>query len=526
MISLQKKQRVILMHLQDMSNREIASVLHMSKDTVNKYVNEYDGQRQLLLAENPKISQDEIVSSFMDAPKYDSSNRQPVKMTQTVVSLIQKCLDLNAEKRAKGMKKQQMKIIDIHAYLHKLGYDVSYSSVKRQVRKITQAAKEAYVKQSYSPGDICEFDWGTVKLDIGNTGYRKYQMAVFTAAASNYRFAKLFRKQDTLAFQESHADFFEHCSGTFHWMVYDNMRVAVRQFVGTSKEKATDALNRLSVYYGFDFRFCNVRSGNEKGHVEQSVEYVRRKAFSSPDADSFATLEEANVFLAEQVDHLNRQKSGDKPAPYDVFMLSEKAHLIPPVQKFECCIRRKARVDKFSTVSFQQNHYSVPDLYVEDEVELRIYGDHITVYKGREKVAEHPRGFGKDQWMIDLCHYVRTLKRKPGALAGSTAMLQADAHTKNIYEQYYSDNTKGFLDLLPLIRDEGPDRVEQALRELERLTISDKSPEKVSLMCQTVAEKGVAAPGVDRVSIKTQQTLSDYNLLMKAQKEKEERIAV
>lgn len=88
MISLQKKQRVILMHLQDMSNREIASVLHMSKDTVNKYVNEYDGQRQLLLAENPKISQDEIVSSFMDAPKYDSSNRQPVKMTQTVVSLI------------------------------------------------------------------------------------------------------------------------------------------------------------------------------------------------------------------------------------------------------------------------------------------------------------------------------------------------------------------------------------------------------------------------------------------------------
>lgn len=31
------------------------------------------------------------------------------------------------------------------------------------------------------PGEICEFDWGTVKLDIGNAGYQKYQMAVFAS---------------------------------------------------------------------------------------------------------------------------------------------------------------------------------------------------------------------------------------------------------------------------------------------------------------------------------------------------------
>lgn len=37
-----------------MSNRSIASELHMSKDTVNKYVNEYENQKQVLLAENPE----------------------------------------------------------------------------------------------------------------------------------------------------------------------------------------------------------------------------------------------------------------------------------------------------------------------------------------------------------------------------------------------------------------------------------------------------------------------------------------
>ena len=42
MINLVIKQRIILAHIDGMSNRAIANVLHLSKDTVNKYVNEYN----------------------------------------------------------------------------------------------------------------------------------------------------------------------------------------------------------------------------------------------------------------------------------------------------------------------------------------------------------------------------------------------------------------------------------------------------------------------------------------------------
>jgi hypothetical protein len=42
------------------------------------------------------------------------------------------------------------------------------------------------------PGEICEFDWGTIKPDIGGAGYQKYQMAVFTSAYGNLRYAKLY----------------------------------------------------------------------------------------------------------------------------------------------------------------------------------------------------------------------------------------------------------------------------------------------------------------------------------------------
>ena len=63
-------------------------------------------------------------------------------------------------------------------------------------------------------------------------------------------------------------------------MVYDSMKVAVRRFVGYGAKEATAGLLSLSTYCLFRCRFCNVCRGNEKGHVEQSVEYVRRKSFS------------------------------------------------------------------------------------------------------------------------------------------------------------------------------------------------------------------------------------------------------
>lgn len=97
----------------------------------------------------------------------------------------------------------------------------------------------------------------------------------------------LFRSQDTPAFQQSHAEFFHYCKVTFHTMVYDNMKVAVKKFVGLHEKEPTEVLMQLSIYYGFKFRFCNIASGNEKGHVERSAEFIRRKAFCHKDAISW-----------------------------------------------------------------------------------------------------------------------------------------------------------------------------------------------------------------------------------------------
>ena len=526
MIDLKRKQGIILDHINGLSNREIARKLHISKDTVNKYVNEYEEKKRELLALNPDMDPEELIQAIVEKPAYDTSRRGPKTSTEEARKIIEQCLIENEKKRSSGRRKQQMKKIDIHAYLLKQGYDISYSTVKLLVRQIEETHKEAFIRQEYEYGDISEFDWGEASLDIDGTGYQKYQLAVFTAAKTNNRFAKLYMKQDTAAFQESHAEYFSYCRGVFHTMVYDNMRVAVAKFVGPSEKEPTEALLKLSIYYGFQFRFCNIRSGNEKGHVERSVEYVRRKAFSEPDKDQFQTLAEANEYLAQKCRELNNEKLSDGTIPAETFE-EERKFLLPDLPKFESFKNTSGHVDKYSTICVERNHYSVPDTLVGKTLEVRVYTNKIVIKNAGRTVAVHERCFDTNQWRIDIYHYLRTLKRKPGALPKSTALLQADTRIQKIYDTYYSSDAKNFLDVLEIIKEKGIDAVEEALLKLITISPGDMSADKVRMLCSVSEKEETAAdtPGTDHLSIKSQQTLSQYDILRQLQN-KEERIAV
>ncbi len=88
-------------------------------------------------------------------------------------------------------------------------------------------------------------------------------MAVFAFPHSKGRQAYLFHRQDTLAFMESHRNFFRQVHGVPYVMVYDNMKVAV--VLDEKKKSATEALQRMASFYKFQWRFCNARAGWEKG---------------------------------------------------------------------------------------------------------------------------------------------------------------------------------------------------------------------------------------------------------------------
>jgi len=108
--------------------------------------------------------------------------------------------------------------------------------------------KEAYIRQEYDPGDVSEFDWGHVKLEIGGES-KAIQMAVITTARGNYRFAYLYQNQRMGSFLDSHVRFFNHVGGIHKEIVYDNMKVAVARFVSKTEKEPTEELLKLSMYY-------------------------------------------------------------------------------------------------------------------------------------------------------------------------------------------------------------------------------------------------------------------------------------
>ena len=521
MIKLTQKQRVILKHIDGMSNRAIGRELNMSKDTVNKYVNEYQQQKSELILSDPEMDQSELIQAIVEKPKYHSEGREPVKVTPKMMGIIEECLEFNKIKHAEGRAKQIMKKIDIYEYLLKKECVISYSTIKRLVAEIEARHKEAFIRQEYMLGDICEFDWGEVKLNVRNEGFKKYQMAVFASAKANYRFAMLFKAQDTPAFQQAHAEFFDHCCGAYKNMVYDNMKVAVKRFVGLHEKEPTKALTELSIYYGFHFRFCNIAAGNEKGHVERSVEYIRRRVFCEPGCEEFDTLADANRFLFQGCMRLNGRTISNGIAPMDIFE-QEKEFLLPQLPKFESCLISECRVDKYSTIVVSQNHYSVPDHLVKKLLKVRTYTDKIVVYHDNMIVVAHDRSYLNHDWKIELRHYLRTLHKKPGALHQSTAMLQADTKIKNIYEHYYSKDAKIFLEVMEIIYEKGVDAVDDALRELERISPLDMSADKVRAICDYSAEKKncIRKEYTDPLSQKSRTNLSMYNQLAVIQSEK------
>jgi len=327
-----------------------------------------------------------------------------------------------------------------------MGYQIGYTTVCNYIReqegKVSN--KEAFIRQEYLPGTSCEFDWGEIKLTMAGQLVR-LNLAVFTSAYSNYRYAAIYQRQDTLAFLESHVSFFSHTGGVYHQMVYDNMRVAVAKFVGPHEKEPTQALLQLKGHYQFSHRFCNAYRGNEKGHVERSVEYIRRKAFGVK--SNFETLDGAITYLNTVVKKLNntRQQLTGKTA-MDMFA-AEKEELWQLPGPLACSEAIQLRADKYATVSYRCNRYSVPDNLVGHFISAKVFSHKIEFYHENELVATHARDYGNHQWIISIEHYLGTFHKKPGALEGSVALSRSN-YLKQLYQQFYINRPRDFIDLL------------------------------------------------------------------------------
>ena len=444
MLNMIEKQEIIIGYFrQGKSKKQLAKALGISRNTVRAYIREHE-QSQAKTDSSLGLPQ---------APSYDSSNRKRRALTKEVCQLIDEYLAENKRKQASGRSKQQMLGTDIHEALLEKGHQIGYRTVMTYIKAHKDKSREVFIRQDYEAGQAVEFDWGYVDLDIGGVG-KKLMLAVFTSSYSNHRWARLYCRQDMSSFLDAHACYFTDVSGVAGELIYDNMRTVIRKYTLRNKDKLpTEDLLRLSAYYQFDYRFCNARRGNEKGKVERSVEYVRRKSFSRK--DSFETLQAANEYLHQRCRQLNERKAHGQSESIAERFSQELAFMRPSPARYDSAQWRQLKVDKYSCVKVDLNFYSVSEGHVGQLLDVKVYPNTIEVYNAQnECIGIHERQHTRFDYYIKLDHYLITLSRKPGALAGSLGLQQADGRLRHWFNQHFKHQPKVFIELLLWMKQE------------------------------------------------------------------------
>src|SRR5690554_2878684 len=298
MINKMDKYSIITLKKKGCSFRNIAKQLGIDRKTVSKIWHQYSNAKEFLISSQGEITsldQDSITEQIIGDMKYDTSNRKKVKLTPDIQKRIAELLDFEdlKTKRLGKRHKQKLSGTQIHEILRQEGFDIGVTTVRNFIRSLKET-RETFIRQEYNLGDRLEYDFGEVKLWI--QGRRQtFYLAVLTAPASGFRYAYLYKNQKQEVFLDSHVQFFEMMGGSYREVVYDNMKNVVTKFLPNGDKILNEACINLALYYDFEINTTNIRKGNEKGSVENSVKVIRNQCFTKK--YEFESYEEAAKHL-------------------------------------------------------------------------------------------------------------------------------------------------------------------------------------------------------------------------------------
>jgi len=167
--------------------------------------------------------------------------------------------------------------------LRELGCQASYRTVRHYVRqlkqRLRQQAEQQFIRLEHAPGEA-QVDFGVVKLLLkqadGSIQLTERSLLVISFPYSNAHCCRILSAQNAECLFHGLHSIFEQLGGVPSVQLFDNLSPAVKEVLERDERKKTEAFERFQWHYRFETRFCTPGKGNEKGHVENKVGYIRR----------------------------------------------------------------------------------------------------------------------------------------------------------------------------------------------------------------------------------------------------------
>ena len=316
--------------------------------------------------------------------------------------------------------------------LDEQGAVVAESSVRQLVAQlrveIDGGRAQVMVPQTHPPAEEAEVDFGEFQAVIAGVVMKLF-MFCLRLSHSGKAVHVAYANQSQESFLDGHVRAFEALGGVPVGMIrYDNLTPAVIRVALGRERLQNPRFVALRSHYGYDSFFCipGIEGAHEKGGVEGEIGRFRRRHLTPvPHLGSLAALNEA-LAAADRRDDARR--IGSRAETVGAAAARELPLLRPlPLEVFDVALTLSCRVDAKARVCVRQSYYSVPARYASRRLEVRLGANTIRILDAGKVVATHTRSLHKGSEDLVLDHYLEVLGRKPGALAGATALAAARA---------------------------------------------------------------------------------------------------
>ena len=319
-------------------------------------------------------------------------------------------------------KGQIVRWLDTHPYsaqqifqrLREAGYDGGITIVKDYVLRIRPHAPKAFLTLDFAAGECAQVDWGEFGTIAVGTTRRRLSFFLMVLCYSRRLYLEFTVSQKMEFFLSCHENAFAAFGGVPSRIMVDNLKSAVLQrLVGAAPVFNPKYLD-FSRHWGFEISPCNVRSGNEKGRVENGVGYVKKNLLAGLELADFAAMQPAAMHWVDTVANVRMHETTHQ-RPIDRFE-EERAHLrrLNPAG-FDLARICSARANNRFRVPLDSNRYSVPPRYAGSRLTLKAYADRLCIYDADQLIARHPRSMDRHQDIEDPEHAQQLLVQRKSA---------------------------------------------------------------------------------------------------------------
>ena len=362
-----------------LKKREIARITKVHRNTVSKYVDEFNSEINCARAA-VKIVTPQICSNW--TANVDWENVRSEYLRGVPLNIIHE--ELFESKKV----------------------EIQYAGFWKQAQKRISLT-EATMVRIFKPGERIEIDYadGIEILDPVTGEVRKTQFFVGVLCHSRYAFAEFTMTQGSCDFLQSHVNMFEYFGGVTPLLSPDNLKSAVTK-VHRYDPVINQAYTRLAEYYEVAVVPARVRTPKDKAIVERTIQIFQRYFFMKVRYKTFTSLLELNQCLREHLEIFNNKVHRIFKRTRREMFLEEKSHLKSlPQDPYKVAVYHRATLSRDCHLVFDQNYYSAPHHLRGKELDIWATAKTVEIFCDSERVALHGRAKTTRKFVTDTNHY-------------------------------------------------------------------------------------------------------------------------